>query len=317
MGIPFRKPSTPLEKQVKHFLDHLEIEMGRSLRTLENYAHCLNRFVQTTHLTRAEDITTESIREYRLILNRRETRQGNTLKKNTQNHHAVVLRSFLKFLAKQDFATLPPEKIEIGRTPMRQVDFLEPDEVERLILATARSTLRSLRDRAILELLFSAGLRVSELTHLDRQHIDLEKEEFSVRGKGDKLRIVFISSSAKGALKRYLDRRSDTDPALFVPLSPKTARTNQEPGIPRLTPRSIERIVKHYATKAGIIKDVHPHTLRHTFATDLLANGADIRSVQAMLGHASITTTQIYTHVTNEHLKEIHQTFHDKRRKKK
>ncbi len=315
----FQKPSTPLEKQAKKFLDHLEIEMGRSLRTLENYAHCLKQFIVITGLQKPEDITLDITRKYRLTLNRKETRRGNTLKKNTQNHHAVVLRSFLKFLAKQDITTLSPEKIEVGHTPMRQVDFLEPDEVERLILATAGSTLRSLRDRAILELLFSAGLRVSELTNLDCQHINLEKEEFSVRGKGEKLRIVFISSSAKGALERYLNKRSDTDPALFVALSNKnfphpstSARDNK-----RLTPRSIERIVKYYATKAGIVKDVHPHTLRHTFATDLLANGADIRSVQAMLGHASITTTQIYTHVTNEHLKEIHRAFHDKRRKKK
>lgn len=317
MDALFRKPSTPLEKQIKRFLDHLEIELGRSTRTLENYAHCLNRFIRTTRLTRPEDITYDIVHEYRLALNRRETRLGNTLKKNTQSHHAVVLRSFLRFLTKQDIETLPPEKIEVGRTPIRQVDFLEPDEIERLILATAGSTLRSLRDRAILELLFSAGLRVSELTHLDRQHIDLTKEEFSIRGKGDKLRIVFISPSAKGALERYLNKRTDTDPALFIALS-----SAQKPGDGgreslRLTPRSIERIVKYSATKAGIIKDVHPHTLRHTFATDLLANGADIRSVQAMLGHASITTTQIYTHVTDEHLKEIHRTFHDKRRKKK
>ena len=317
MHTPFQKPSTPLEEQTKRFLDHLEIEMGRSLRTLENYAYCLEQFIRETHLTKPEDITLDTVREYRLTLNRKETRQGNTLKKNTQNHHAVVLRSFLKFLAKQDVKTLSPEKVEIGHTQMRQVDFLEPDEVERLILATAGSTLRSLRDRAILELLFSAGLRVSELTHLDRQHIDLEKEEFSVRGKGNKLRIVFVSPSAKGALERYLNRRTDTAPALFIPLSPKKLPVHHEHEDVRLTPRSIERIVKHYATKAGIIKDVHPHTLRHTFATDLLANGADIRSVQAMLGHASITTTQIYTHVTNEHLKEIHRAFHDKRRKKK
>ncbi len=316
MNSLFRKPSTPLEKQVKCFLDHLEIELGRSVRTLENYAHCLNRFIQTTRLTKPEDITLDIVREYRLVLNRRETRQGNTLKKNTQSHHAIVLRSFLKFLTQQDIETLQPEKIEVGRTPMRQVDFLEPDEVERLILATAGSTLRSLRDRAILELLFSAGLRVSELTNLDRQHIDLEKEEFSVRGKGDKLRIVFISLSAKGALERYLNKRTDTDPALFIALSSTKTPDGGGRESLRLTPRSIERIVKHYATKAGIIKEVHPHTLRHTFATDLLANGADIRSVQAMLGHASITTTQIYTHVTNEGLKKTHQDFHDKRRRK-
>jgi site-specific recombinase XerD len=315
----FQKPTTQLEKQIKCFLDHLEIELGRSLRTTENYAHSLTQFIRLTQLKKPEDITLDTVREYRLALNRKETKQGGTLKKNTQGHHAVVLRSFLKFLVKQDISTLSPEKIEIGRIPTRQVDFLEPDEMERLILATAGSTIRSLRDRAILELLFSAGLRVSELTNLDRQHINLEKEEFSVRGKGNKLRIVFISLSANGALKRYLHKRTDIDPALFISLSTKKISdfSHQERESSRLTPRSIERIVKYYATKAGIVKDVHPHTIRHTFATDLLANGADIRSVQAMLGHASITTTQIYTHVTNEHLKEIHQTFHDQRRKKK
>jgi site-specific recombinase XerD len=313
------EPSTPLEKEVKRFLDHLEIEMSRSARTLANYAHCLSQFITVTGLQTPEAITLDTVREYRLTLNRKKTLQGNALKKNTQNHHAVILRSFLKFLAKQDIITLASEKIEIGQTPMRQVDFLEPEEVERLILATAGSTLRCLRDRAILELLFSAGLRVSELTSLDRQHLNLAKEEFSVRGKGDKLRIVFISPSARGALERYLNRRGDTDPALFIALPLKeTSHASEQAGASlRLTPRSIERIVKRMALKAGLVKEVHPHTLRHTFATDLLANGADIRSVQAMLGHASITTTQIYTHVTNEHLKEVHQTFHDKRRKKK
>ncbi len=316
--MPVHRPRTPLETCIKRFLDHLEIDLGRSLCTIENYHHCLTQFLRITQLTRPEDITLEAVREYRLALNRHLTLGGNTLKKNTQTHHAIVLRSFLKFLAKEDIPTLPSEKIEIGRVPTRQVDFLEAAEVERLILATAGSTLRALRDRAILELLFSTGLRVSELTALGRQDLNLEKEEFSVRGKGDKLRLVFISPTAKGALSRYLNRRTDTDPALFVALSrqrliPSAPSTRESLA---LSPRSIERIVKHYATKAGIEKDVHPHTLRHSFATDLLSNGADIRSVQALLGHASITTTQIYTHVTNEGLKKTHRDFHDKKRKK-
>ncbi|MBP5993460.1 MAG: tyrosine-type recombinase/integrase [Candidatus Moranbacteria bacterium] len=313
------QPKSPIEEYAKRFLDHLEIEMSRSLRTIESYGRCLDQFIRTTGIKQPKDITLDTVREYRISLNRRTTRSGDTLKRNTQSYHAIVLRSFLKFLARQDIKTLSAEKIEVGHTPTRQVDFLDPDEVERIILATQGSALRNLRDRAILELLFSSGLRVSELTSLDRQHINLEKEEFSVRGKGSKLRIVFISPSAKGALTRYLDRRTDTDAALFIAL-PQQGLINQRNSkreTLRLTPRSVQRLVKHYATKAGIVKDVHPHTLRHSFATDLLINGADIRSVQAMLGHASITTTQIYTHVTNEHLKEIHKSFHDRRRKKK
>lgn len=313
------KPQSPIEEYAKRFLEHLEIEMSRSLRTIESYGRCLDQFIRTTGVKRPGDITLDTVREYRISLNRRTTRSGDTLKRNTQSYHAIVLRSFLKFLARQDIRTLSAEKIEVGHTPTRQVDFLDPDEVERIILATQGSALRNLRDRAILELLFSSGLRVSELTSLDRQHINLEKEEFSVRGKGSKLRIVFISPSAKGALTRYLDRRTDTDAALFISLPQKGLinQRNSKRDTLRLTPRSVQRLVKHYATKAGIVKDVHPHTLRHSFATDLLINGADIRSVQAMLGHASITTTQIYTHVTNEHLKEIHKSFHDRRRKKK
>lgn len=315
----FQKPSAPIEEYAKRFLEHLEIELNRSLRTIDSYGRCLTQFIRETGVKTPEDINQAVLREYRLSLNRRETHRGATLKKNTQSYHAIVLRSFLKFLAKQDIKTLSAEKIEVGHTPTRQVDFLDPEEVERMILATQGSTLRNLRDRAILELFFSSGLRVSELTSLDRQHINLEKEEFSVRGKGSKLRIVFISPSAKGALERYLNQRADTDPALFISL-PKKGLVNKENSrrdTLRLTPRSVQRLVKYYATKAGIVKEVHPHTLRHSFATDLLINGADIRSVQAMLGHASITTTQIYTHVTNEHLKEIHKAFHDRRRAKK
>lgn len=315
----FQKPATPIEAYAKQFLEHLEIEMNRSRRTIDSYGRCLAQFIRETGIRTPGGITLDTLRSYRLSLNRRETHRGNTLKKNTQSYHAIVLRSFLKFLAKQDIETLSAEKIEVGHTPVRQVDFLDPEEVERMIFATAGSALRNLRDRAILELLFSAGLRVSELTSLDRQHINLEKEEFSIRGKGEKLRIVFISPSAKGALERYLDKRIDTDPALFISLPKKglVNTSNAKRDTIRLTPRSIQRLVKYYATKAGIVKEVHPHTLRHSFATDLLINGADIRSVQAMLGHASITTTQIYTHVTNEHLKEIHKAFHDRRRKKK
>lgn len=317
----FEKPENSLGQLIKQFLEHLEIELGRSSRTLESYARVLGSFVTWGNITEAKAITAQKVRAYRLFLNRRENRRGESLKKNTQDYHAIVLRTFLKYLAKQDIESLPAEKIEIGKAEDRQIDFLEYDEVMRLIEATTENTGKSpknLRDRAILELLFSSGLRVSELVGLDRSHVNLEKEEFSVRGKGRKLRIVFISPEAKAALQASLDSRGDIDPALFIAYPKKglVNRKNSRRETLRLTTRSIARIVKYYATKAGILKDVHPHTLRHSFATDLLRNGADIRSVQAMLGHASITTTQIYTHVTNEQLKEVHQTFHAKRKKK-
>ncbi|MDO8566403.1 MAG: tyrosine-type recombinase/integrase [Candidatus Moranbacteria bacterium] len=309
---------TALQNYTKRFLEHLEIEMNRSLRTIESYGRVLCAFFAWGNLHIPKDITADKVREYRLYLNRKGNGRGGTLKKNTQAYQAIVLRTFLKYLAKQDVSALAAEKIEIGKTPDRQVDFLEFAEVERLMEAAEGTSLRSLRDKAILELLFSSGLRVSELTGLDRHHLNLDKEEFSVRGKGGKLRIVFISPAAKTSLKRYLDKRSDIDPALFIAYG-KTGLVNTKNAkreSKRLTQRSVQRLVKHYAKKAGIGKDVHPHTLRHSFATDLLVNGADIRSVQSMLGHASITTTQIYTHITNERLKEIHHSFHAKRKGK-
>lgn len=315
--IPFEKPKTELERLAKRYCEHLEIELGRSVRTLESYAHTLSAFFSWGNLRHPSEITAERVREYRIALNRKVTRSGGSMKKNTQAYHAIVLRSFLKYLAKQDISTLAAEKIEVGKVPDRQVDFLEFEEVERLLEAATGDDLRNLRDRAILELLFSAGLRVSELVSLNREQVNLGKDEFSVRGKGSKLRVVFLSPGAKSTLKRYLDHRTDIDPALFVAHGKKglinlSAKKRESL---RLTPRSVERRVKYYAQKAGITKDVHPHTLRHSFATDLLMNGADIRAVQSMLGHASITTTQIYTHVTNERLREIHQKFHAKRKK--
>lgn len=307
-----------LERLAAHFLEHLEIEMGRSPRTIRSYTAVLKSFFEWGNLHLPKEITAERVRSYRIFLNRKPTARGGNLKARTQAYHAIVIRTFLKYLAKQDIQTLAAEKIEIGRVPERQVDFLDADELDRLIASPEGSTLRSRRDRAILELLFSAGLRVSELTSLNRDHVNLNKDEFSVRGKGNKLRIVFLSPRAKQALKEYLDHRVDIDPALFVAHGKKglVNTKNEQRDTLRLTPRSIERLVKHYAKKAGIVKDVHPHTLRHSFATDLLANGADIRAVQTMLGHASITTTQIYTHVTNERLKEIHKHFHGKQRKR-
>lgn len=301
-----------INKNLTGFLEHLEIEKNRSQKTIENYHHYLRRFLQWAKISKAEQITPELVRKYRLYLNRFTDNKGTGLKKVTQNYHVIALRNFLKYLAKRDIKTMSAEKIEIGKNPSHEIEFLSGDEVQRLLTGAEGKALKALRDRAILELLFSAGLRVSELTNLNREQLNLERQEFSVKGKGDKIRLVFISDSAKIFLEKYLAKRLDLDQALFIHVSKKATTDQKNEKSKRLTPRSIQRIVKFYAAKAGIVKDVHPHTLRHSFATDLLSNGADIRSVQVMLGHSSITTTQIYTHVTNEQLKQVHKKFHAK-----
>jgi len=300
-----------LNNLLTEFLEYLEIERNRSQKTIENYHHYLKRFLAWAKVSSPADITADLVRSYRIYLNRKTDEKGNSLKKVTQNYHIIAIRSFLKYLAKRDIKSLSAEKIEIGKNPSHEIEFLDSDELNRLLESASGSGVKSLRDRAILELLFSAGLRVSELVSLDRDQINLSRQEFSVTGKGDKIRIVFISDTAREALEKYLSKRIDIDEALFIRFSrPKADPPRADK---RLTPRSIQRIVKYYAAKAGIVKDVHPHTLRHSFATDLLANGADIRSVQTMLGHSSITTTQIYTHITNQQLKEIHKKFHGKK----
>lgn len=267
---------------------------------------------------RPEQITNDLVRQYRLMLNRRVDRRGEGLKKSTQNYHLIALRSFLKYCAKRDVATLAPEKIELAKQSERQVEFLEGEELERLLAAPiqvhgAQSTVHSkivvLRDKAILETLFSTGLRVSELAQLRRENVNLKKDEFTVRGKGGKLRLVFLSPSAQEWLTRYCNDRRDVSPYLFV----RHDRAGKDAADEKpLTARSIQRLVERYARAAGITKRITPHVLRHSFATDLLRNKADIRSVQAMLGHASITTTQIYTHVTDARLREVHQKHHSR-----
>ncbi|MFH0930231.1 MAG: tyrosine-type recombinase/integrase [Candidatus Moraniibacteriota bacterium] len=314
-----------IKKLKTQYLEYLEIEKDRSQKTIENYDHYLERFLAWAKIGSASDITDDLVRSFRLYLNRQTDEKGHSLKKITQNYHVIAIRNFLKYLARRDIKALAAEKIELGKTRRTEVEFLESDEVDRIFEAAQDADLKSLRDRAILELLYSSGLRVSELTNLNRDHVNLKTQEFSVRGKGGKIRVVFISDRAKGALERYLEKRPDIDPAVFArngikrleKNKPKAdqARTENKIDKLRLTPRSIQRIVKYYALKAGIVKDVHPHTLRHSFATDLIQNGADIRSVQEMLGHSSVTTTQIYTHVTNKQLKEVHKAFHGKQRK--
>jgi site-specific recombinase XerD len=294
------------EHAKRQFLEYIEIERGRAVKTIENYDHYLTRFFQHTGIKDTSDITEEKVREFRLWLNRQEG-VGGSMKRRTQNYYLIALRAFLKFLRKRDIASISPERIELAKLPERSLDLMTSAELERLLASAEGADEKSLRDRAILELFFSTGLRVSELCSLDSD-IDLTRDEFSVRGKGDKVRVVFLSSAAKDAVRAYLKARKDMGEALFV----NTAK-GRERG-ERLTPRSIERMIKTYAAKAGITKKVTPHVLRHSFATDLLSNGADIRSVQQLLGHASINTTQIYTHVTDSHLREVHKKFHSRSR---
>ncbi len=293
------------------YLEHLEIEKNRSPKTMENYGRYLDRFLQFAKVSSPGGITEDLIRQYRLHLNRLKDHEGNNLKKVTQNYHIIALRNFLKYLAKRDIKCVPAEKVELGKQEDREVTFLEADELERLLKSPEGNNLDSLRDRAVLGTLFSTGMRVSELCSLDRNKIDTTRGELSIRGKGSKIRVVFLSDDAKEDISKYLGKRSDVDEALFIRI-PKSKTFSKDSDL-RLTPRSIQRIVEKYATKAGIVgKNVSPHTLRHSYATDLLRNGADIRSVQSLLGHSSVTTTQIYTHVTDKQLREVHKKFHNK-----
>ena len=314
----------------QQFLEHLEVEKGRSLKTIENYDRYVKKFLEFAKINSPSRIDDELVRKYRLFLNREEKSAGGNLDKKTQNYYLIALRAFLKYLAKRNIASLPAERIELAKTPQRDLDLITEEELRRLLDAPLKESARSakqnfsrftlprsgagsdasqnfalpnslmaLRDKAILELLFSTGLRVSELCALNRDSFGEAKNgEISIRGKGGKIRVVFISDTAKQAVKNYLDKRTDTEEALFL-----------------LTPRSVERMIKQRAIEAGISKKVTPHIIRHCFATDLLSNGADIRSVQALLGHSNIATTQIYTHVTDKQLRDVHKNFHGKGRK--
>lgn len=300
-----------LETLKREFLEYMEIERGASLKTVANYDRYLTRFFESTGAKNPKGITEDAIRNYRLTLNRApgikiKGQASGTLKKNTQNYHLIALRRFLRYLMKRGVSALSPERIELAKVGARHLDLIGSDELSRLLAAPDETTLQGLRDRAVLELFFSTGLRLSELTSLNRD-LDTSKDEFSIRGKGEKVRVVFLSERARQAIKKYLAKRADLLEPLFVQVSHNKTESA------RLTPRSIERIVKHYAIKAGISRKVTPHVLRHSFATDLLSNGADIRSVQMMLGHANIATTQVYTHVTDKQLREVHKKFHSKK----
>lgn len=298
-----------LSELIVDFLEHMEIEQNRSQKTIENYHLYLQRLVEFSDDVPVEKIDAETIRKWRLWLNRHKDDQGRSMSKTTQNYHLIALRSFLKYCGKRDIETLHPEKIELARTKRKQVTFLTQEELLRLFQQPDEQKPQGLRDRAILELLFSSGLRVSELVNLNRDHINLERKEFMVRGKGQKDRPVFISEQAAEWVQKYLKTRTDSLPPLFIRYSGHKNQTNDGEYL-RLSARSIQRMIKRYATLARITKQVTPHVMRHSYATDLLMNGADIRSVQAMLGHSNIATTQIYTHVTDLHLKNVHKEFH-------
>jgi len=307
-----------LEKLKREFLEHVEIEKGNSLKTVRNYDYYLSRFFEFAKITEPKEINDDKIREFRLFLNRQpglktKGQQSSSLKKNTQNYHLIALRSFLKYLMKRNVPSLSPDRIELAKIKERSLDLISVEELERLLSAPLKllemkkniDRQKILRDKAILELFFSTGLRLSELCSLNRD-LDLSKDEFSIRGKGEKVRVVFLSDSAKQSISEYLKERKDMAEPLFVQYSSNKREDN------RLTPRSIERIVKYYAIVAGISKKVTPHIIRHSFATDLLSNEADIRSVQMMLGHANIATTQIYTHITDKQLRDVHKKFHSR-----
>lgn len=322
---------TALDRYIQEFLDYCEIEKNKSDKTIRNYDHYLGRFsafARAEGCANPEQVNLELVRRYRLYLNRFVDDKGRRLKLITQNYHVIALRAFLKYLSKQDVKTLAPEKIELAKNPSRQIDSLEGDELSRIFKALEQEPeeILRLRDRAILLTLFSTGVRISELVSLKQTMVNTERGEFTVRGKGDKLRLVFLSPDAAAAIKAYLKKRTDNHPGLFIAHSKVGKSVEAEitaQGFKRsekndgkavgLSARSIQRLIHKYAMLAGITHKVSPHTFRHSFATDLLRNGADIRSVQTMLGHASITTTQIYTHVTNEGLREIHKKFHDKK----
>ncbi len=298
-----------LKEMKSQFLEYLEIEKGRGVKTVENYDRYLNRFLNFAKVKAPGAITEQMVREFRINLNR-SAGVGGSMKKNTQNYHLIALRAFLKFLRKRDVESLNPERIELAKVGGRDLDLISSNELGRLLAGPKGEELPALRDRAIMELFFSTGLRVSELCSLN-QDLDLTRDEFSIRGKGEKVRVVFLSDAAKKAIAAYLKRRGDMSDALFVSYGKGQPKTKD---LPRLTPRSVERMIKQYAARAGITRKVTPHVIRHSFATDLLENGADLRSVQALLGHANIATTQVYTHVTDKHLREVHKAFHGKRR---
>lgn len=298
-----------MSELILDYIEHLEVEGGRSSKTAENYTLYLERFVAFTNDIQVDKITSEIIRKYRLWLNRYKNDNGEELSTITQSYHLIALRGFLGYLSKRDIPSLTPDKIELPKVTRKQVTFLHYDEIARMLEAIPLDSEVGLRDRAIIELLFSSGLRVSELVNLNRDHVNTKRREFMVRGKGQKDRPVFIGQATAERVEEYLKARFDNLPPLFLSYS-RNNTASMSGDYRRLSARSIQRIIARYARLAGITKHVSPHTMRHSFATDLLMNGADLRSVQSMLGHSNISTTQVYTHVTDEHLREVYEKFH-------
>ena len=301
-----------ITKALQRFLEYQEIEKGRSLKTVRNYNQYISKYIKHSGIKNTGDIDAENIRQFRLYLNRQpgvkiKGQSGGTMKKRTQNYYLIAIRMFLKYLIKQNLQVYSPDHIELAKTESRNIDHLDIHELQRMLETSKKNA----RNYAIMHMLFSTGLRVSELTSLNRD-IDLSKSEFTIRGKGDKLRIVFLSPKSRESAHNYLNNRTDMDEALFIQAGPRAVKLEEQNVSLRLTPRSVERLVKQIAVESGISKKVTPHTIRHSFATDLLRNGADIRSVQIMLGHSNIATTQIYTHVTNKQLHDVHTKFHNK-----
>lgn len=309
------KNTSELQRKIDDYLEYLEVEKGSSPLTIRNYKHYLNRFVnwlkdQNIRMN-LKDINPEIVRQYRVYLSRKTDRKGGTLARRTQGYHIIAMRSFLRWLIKNDYEVMSPDKIDLPKISDRQVKFLSGEQVDRLLNAPSLSKITGKRDKAILELLFSTGLRVSELVSLDRDKVDLERKEFGIVGKGGKARVVFLSKRAVGWIEKYLSERKDKFKPLFIRYKGKVDPTTSDNSM-RLTARSVQRMIKKYVKKIKLPVDATPHVLRHSFATDLLMAGADIRSVQEMLGHKNIQTTQIYTHITHKHLKDIHEAFHGK-----
>lgn len=310
-------PRTELDRLIEEFLEHLEIERHCFPSTIRNYRHYLGRFSnwfkRDNFKAKPSLINLEKIKKYRVFLARFTAPNGQFLSLSTQAYHVIALRAFLRWLVKHDYKTLSPEKIDIPKSKSRSVKFLSAEQIERLLSQPLLSEKTGLRDKAILEILFSTGMRVSELVGLNRDQIDLKRREFGIIGKGGEPRVVFLSARAAKWLKKYLDSRQDSWKPLFIRFGGgKEAGKNGEKM--RLTARSVQRIVNKYSKKAKLPIKVTPHVIRHSFATDLLIAGADIRAVQEMLGHKNIQTTQIYTHVTNRQLRSVHEAFHGKGR---
>ena len=304
-----------IANKINEFLEYLQVERGSSPLTIRNYKHYLSRFIlwmESKHIREElRDINPDVIKSFRVFLSNLPGENKDQMTRRTQSYHVIALRSFLKWLIKNDYQVMAPDKIDLPKVEERQVKFLNGEQVDRLLNAPSLSTIQGKRDKAILEVLFSTGLRVSELTKLDRDKIDLDRREFGIIGKGGRARVVFLSSRATDWLIKYLNERDDHFKPLFI-----RHKGNMDPTTPdekmRLTPRSVQRLIKKYSHKMKLPVEVTPHVMRHSFATDLLNAGADIRSVQEMLGHKNISTTQIYTHVTNKQLRDIHAAFHGK-----